>query len=141
MIRTIQPPLASDSQWIPWAVVPDPECAPTTPDLVYERRPDGRNEARCSASKLPPACSAVVVADRDPATNPGRADWGKAQAERHERGWRDKSGSPFASQVLERTCLSPCRAVGSRAAPGQNINTFNGHSGTFRAIVRLDSRR
>ena len=44
--------------------------------------------------------------------------------------WRDKSGSPVASQALDRACLSPCRAVGSRAAPWNKINDFNEISGT-----------
>ena len=43
---------------------------------------------------------------------------------------RDKSGSPVAIQVLDRTCLSPCRSVGSRAAPADSVNVFNGLFGT-----------
>ena len=43
---------------------------------------------------------------------------------------RDKSGSPVAIQVLDRTCLSPCRSVGSRAAPRQNTNDCDGIGGT-----------
>ncbi len=42
----------------------------------------------------------------------------------------DKSGSPGVIQALERACLSPCRSVGSRAAPRQNTNDFNGIGGT-----------
>ena len=42
----------------------------------------------------------------------------------------DKSGSPDVIQALDRACLSPCRSVGSRAAPRQNANEFNGISGT-----------
>ena len=42
----------------------------------------------------------------------------------------DKSGSPDVIQALDRACLSPCRSVGSRAAPRQNANDFNGISGT-----------
>ena len=43
---------------------------------------------------------------------------------------RDKSGSPVAIQVLDRTCLSPCRSVGSRAGPADSVNVFNGFFGT-----------
>jgi len=43
---------------------------------------------------------------------------------------RDKSVSPVAIQALDGACLSPCRAVGSRAAPGYKRNDFNGVSGT-----------
>jgi hypothetical protein len=42
----------------------------------------------------------------------------------------DKSGSPDVIQALERACLSPCRSVGSRAAPRHNANDFKGISGT-----------
>jgi hypothetical protein len=42
----------------------------------------------------------------------------------------DKSGSPDVIQALDRACLSLCRSVGSRAAPRQNANDFNGISGT-----------
>jgi hypothetical protein len=42
----------------------------------------------------------------------------------------DKSGSPVAIQAPERACLSPCRSVGSRAAPKHNTNDFNGIRGT-----------
>ena len=42
----------------------------------------------------------------------------------------DKSGSPDVIQALDRACLSPCRSVGSRAAPRQNANDFNGIRGT-----------
>ena len=42
----------------------------------------------------------------------------------------DKSGSPDVIQALDRACLSPCRSVGSRAAPTQNANDFNGIRGT-----------
>jgi hypothetical protein len=44
----------------------------------------------------------------------------------------DKSGSPDVIQALDRACLSPCRSVGSRAAPRQNANDFNGIRGTAR---------
>lgn len=43
---------------------------------------------------------------------------------------RDKSGSPVASQGLERACLSPCRLVGARAAPANYLNDFNGFFST-----------
>lgn len=43
---------------------------------------------------------------------------------------RDKSGSPVVIQVIDMTCLSPCRTVGSRAALWQSINLFNAPSGT-----------
>lgn len=43
---------------------------------------------------------------------------------------RDKSGSPVAIQVPDRTCLSPCRSVGSRAVPADSVNVFNGFFGT-----------
>jgi len=42
----------------------------------------------------------------------------------------DKSGSPDVIQALDRACLSPCRSVGSRAAPRQNANEFNAIGGT-----------
>ncbi len=42
----------------------------------------------------------------------------------------DKSGSPDVIQALDRACLSPCRSVGSRAAPRQNANEFKGIHGT-----------
>jgi hypothetical protein len=42
----------------------------------------------------------------------------------------DKSGSPDVIQALDRACLSPCRSVGSRAAPRHNANDFNGIRGT-----------
>jgi hypothetical protein len=45
---------------------------------------------------------------------------------------QDKSGSPVGIQALERACLSPCRAVGSRAAPGHKFSNINGNSGTIR---------
>ena len=54
---------------------------------------------------------------------------------------RDKSGSPFASQVLDRTWLSPCRSVGSRAALRQNINVFNELSGTARSFLLSGRQR
>ena len=41
----------------------------------------------------------------------------------------DKSGSPDVIQALDRACLSPCRSVGSRAAPRQNANEFNAIGG------------
>ena len=45
---------------------------------------------------------------------------------------QDKSGSPVVIQALERACLSPCRAVGSRAAPWHKFNDINENSGTIR---------
>jgi hypothetical protein len=45
---------------------------------------------------------------------------------------RDKSGSPVAIQALDRACLSPCRSVGARAAPGDSLHDFNANSGTVR---------
>ena len=66
---------------------------------------------------------------------------GRERQEGTTIGRRDKSGSPFASQVLDRTWLSPCRSVGSRAALRQNINIFNDLSGTVRSFVPSDSPR
>ncbi len=54
---------------------------------------------------------------------------------------RDKSGSPVAIQALVRTCLSPCRSVGPRAARGHKINNFNEVSGTARYLPRFGSRQ
>ena len=51
----------------------------------------------------------------------------------------DKSGSPVGIQALERACLSPCRAVGSRAAPRHKFSNINGNSGTVR-LPRLGFR-
>ena len=54
---------------------------------------------------------------------------------------QDKSGSPVAIQALDRACLSPCRSVGSRAAPGHKINDFNGVSGTASDLSPLRRSR
>lgn len=55
--------------------------------------------------------------------------------------WQDKSGSPVAIQAIDIACLSPCRMVGSRAAPGQNANDSNDVSGTVRPFHPSDWRR
>jgi hypothetical protein len=54
---------------------------------------------------------------------------------------RDKSGSPVAIQVPDRTCLSPCRSVESRAAPADNVNVFNGLFGTVPKHLRSGADR
>lgn len=56
-------------------------------------------------------------------------------------GWQDKSGSPVVIQAIDMACLSPCRMVGSRAAPGQKANDFNDISGTVRSYRPSDWRR
>lgn len=53
----------------------------------------------------------------------------------------DKSGSPVVIQALDRACLSPCRAVGSRAAPAHKVNDFNEVSGTVFNLAPSGSRR
>ncbi len=55
-----------------------------------------------------------------------RVDWNTTNRR------RDKSGSPGAIQALDRACLSRCRSVGTRAAPGDSLNDFNGIFGTVR---------
>ena len=47
---------------------------------------------------------------------------------------QDKSVVPAVLQVLDRTCLSACRPVGSRAAPRQITNDFKEISGTVRLL-------
>jgi hypothetical protein len=54
---------------------------------------------------------------------------------------RDKSGSPVAIQALDRHGLSPCRSVGSRAAPGHKSNDFKEPSGTTPYSPPSGSRR
>ena len=59
-------------------------------------------------------------------------------------GWQDKSGSPAAIQAIDMACLSPCRMVGSRAAPRQKANVFNDVYGTvagFRPFGYLRQHR
>lgn len=56
-------------------------------------------------------------------------------------GWQDKSGSPVAIQAIDIACISACRMVGSRAAPGQNANDSNDVSGTVRPFHPSDWRR
>ncbi len=56
-------------------------------------------------------------------------------------GRQDKSGSPVAIQAIDMACLSPCRMVGSRAAPRQKANVFNDVSGTVRSFRPSDWRR
>jgi len=63
----------------------------------------------------------------------GRAGQGGATI-----GWLDKSGSPVAIQAIDMACLSPCRMVGSRAAPRQNANDSNDVSGTVRSFRPSD---
>jgi len=66
----------------------------------------------------------------------GRAGQGGATI-----GWLDKSGSPVAIQAIDIACLSPCRMVGSRAAPGQKANDSNDVSGTARPVLPSDWQR
>ena len=66
---------------------------------------------------------------------------GRERQEGTTIGRRDKSGSPVACQVLDGTCPSPCRSVGSRAALRQNINVFNELSGTARSFLPLGWKR
>lgn len=47
---------------------------------------------------------------------------------------RDKSGSPVAIQAIGMACLSPCRSVGSRAAPEEFGNVIKGLFGTHGQI-------
>ena len=54
-------------------------------------------------------------------------------------GWLDKSGSPVAIQAIDIACLSPCRMVGSRAAPRQKANDFKDVFGTVRHVPPLAS--
>lgn len=56
-------------------------------------------------------------------------------------GWQDKSGSPVVIQAIDIARLSPCRMVGSRAAPGQNVNDFNDVYGTVHYISASDWRQ
>jgi hypothetical protein len=51
-------------------------------------------------------------------------------AESTGRRRQDKSGSPVARQALDRACLSPCRSVGSRAAPNRYASVINSVFGT-----------
>lgn len=44
---------------------------------------------------------------------------------------RDKSGSPPASQVIDMTCLLPCRSVGARAATSDSASVINVVFGTI----------
>ena len=53
----------------------------------------------------------------------------------------DKSVSPGDIQAPDGTRLSPCRSVGSRAAPSQTINDFNPTFGTVRYLFPLRLRR
>ena len=50
----------------------------------------------------------------------------------------DKSGSPVAIQAIDMACLSPCRMVGSRAAPRQKANDFKALYGTVRSFRPSD---
>ena len=56
-------------------------------------------------------------------------------------GRQDKSGSPAAIQAIDIACLSPCRMVGSRAAPRQKANDSNDVSGTVRPFHPSDWRQ
>ncbi len=56
-------------------------------------------------------------------------------------GWLDKSASPVAIQAPDRACLSPCRSVGSRAAPRHMIHYFNDVFGTVRHLLHFGSRQ
>jgi hypothetical protein len=52
-------------------------------------------------------------------------------AESTGRRRQDKSGSPVDRQAIGMACLSPCRSVGSRAAPKTFANNINAFFGTM----------
>ena len=69
-----------------------------------------------------------------PALHP-LTDVSEPDAYRATMGRLDKSGSPVVIQAIDMTCLSPCRMVGSRAAPGQKANDFKDVCGTVPGSV------
>ena len=69
-----------------------------------------------------------------------RRRWPKRERDPGLRG-QDKGGSPIVIQALARACLSPCRSVGSRAAPSQTIKDFNAIFGTVRYLFASRLRR
>src|SRR5271166_1457046 len=62
-----------------------------------------------------------------------RRRWPRRERDPRLRG-QDKSGSPVAIQAPDGACLSPCRSVGSRAAPRDKINDFNRIFGTLQNL-------
>lgn len=57
--------------------------------------------------------------------------WRRRPENRSQIRLRDKSGSPVASQALERARFSTCLAVGARAARSELANNYSFLSGTI----------